>query len=182
MPETQRLLFSMLAEAVAQSFDGFGSCSARIANMPFASLCGRLLFWSDGDMACCQNEWPRFKLLRLAKPVVSFYVPHHSRSFRAAVGSGGCECARQGMCVHSRMHLSELSPHECAISVNDPPRTRTWNLRLRRSTPYPLGQRALAHSSKKTPLTISAQLPSWNKSKSNLDHIPSSQRRPPQGI
>ena len=26
--------------------------------------------------------------------------------------------------------------------VNDPPRTRTWNLRLRRPTPYPLGQRA----------------------------------------
>ena len=25
---------------------------------------------------------------------------------------------------------------------NDPPRTRTWNLRLRRPTPYPLGQRA----------------------------------------
>ena len=25
----------------------------------------------------------------------------------------------------------------------DPPRTRTWNLRLRRPTPYPLGQRAL---------------------------------------
>ena len=24
----------------------------------------------------------------------------------------------------------------------DPPRTRTWNLRLRRPTPYPLGQRA----------------------------------------
>ena len=27
-------------------------------------------------------------------------------------------------------------------SSNDPPRTRTWNLRLRRPTPYPLGQRA----------------------------------------
>ena len=25
---------------------------------------------------------------------------------------------------------------------DDPPRTRTWNLRLRRPTPYPLGQRA----------------------------------------
>ena len=25
---------------------------------------------------------------------------------------------------------------------HDPPRTRTWNLRLRRPTPYPLGQRA----------------------------------------
>ena len=25
---------------------------------------------------------------------------------------------------------------------NDPPRTRTWNLRLRRPTPYPLGQQA----------------------------------------
>ena len=28
----------------------------------------------------------------------------------------------------------------------DPPRTRTWNLRLRRPTPYPLGQRASACS------------------------------------
>ena len=27
-------------------------------------------------------------------------------------------------------------------TFNDPPRTRTWNLRLRRPTPYPLGQRA----------------------------------------
>ena len=27
---------------------------------------------------------------------------------------------------------------------NDPPRTRTWNLRLRGPTPYPLGQRAPA--------------------------------------
>ena len=26
--------------------------------------------------------------------------------------------------------------------TNDPPRTRTWNLRLRRPTPYPLGQQA----------------------------------------
>ena len=25
---------------------------------------------------------------------------------------------------------------------NDPPRARTWNLRLRRPTPYPLGQQA----------------------------------------
>ena len=27
--------------------------------------------------------------------------------------------------------------------IHDPPRTRTWNLRLRRPTPYPLGQRAI---------------------------------------
>ena len=36
----------------------------------------------------------------------------------------------------------------CLLTVvttwnNDPPRTRTWNLRLRRPTPYPLGQRAM---------------------------------------
>ena len=30
----------------------------------------------------------------------------------------------------------------CGAKVHDPPRTRTWNLRLRRPTPYPLGQRA----------------------------------------
>ena len=29
------------------------------------------------------------------------------------------------------------------IAKADPPRTRTWNLRLRRPTPYPLGQRAM---------------------------------------
>ena len=29
-----------------------------------------------------------------------------------------------------------------AQSCDDPPRTRTWNLRLRRLTPYPLGQQA----------------------------------------
>ena len=29
------------------------------------------------------------------------------------------------------------------LAANDPPRTRTWNLRLRRPTPYPLGQRAI---------------------------------------
>ena len=28
------------------------------------------------------------------------------------------------------------------LKRNDPPRTRTWNLRLRRPTPYPLGQQA----------------------------------------
>ena len=32
-----------------------------------------------------------------------------------------------------------VSPHR----IHDPPRTRTWNLRLRRPTPYPLGQRAI---------------------------------------
>ena len=31
----------------------------------------------------------------------------------------------------------------------DPPRTRTWNLRLRRPTPYPLGQRAITFFSLK---------------------------------
>ena len=31
----------------------------------------------------------------------------------------------------------------CHRTQNDPPRTRTWNLRLRRPTPYPLGQRAM---------------------------------------
>ena len=30
--------------------------------------------------------------------------------------------------------------------MNDPPRTRTWNLRLRRRTPYPLGQRTICTS------------------------------------
>ena len=29
-----------------------------------------------------------------------------------------------------------------ALRQSDPPRTRTWNLRLRRPTPYPLGQQA----------------------------------------
>ena len=33
-----------------------------------------------------------------------------------------------------------------ARTKNDPPRTRTWNLRLRRPTPYPLGQRAMWRS------------------------------------
>ena len=32
------------------------------------------------------------------------------------------------------------------IAKADPPRTRTWNLRLRRPTPYPLGQRAIDFS------------------------------------
>ena len=32
------------------------------------------------------------------------------------------------------------------ILENDPPRTRTWNLRLRRPTPYPLGQRAISEA------------------------------------
>ena len=31
---------------------------------------------------------------------------------------------------------------------NDPPRTRTWNLRLRRLTPYPLGQRTFGNEAK----------------------------------
>ena len=31
----------------------------------------------------------------------------------------------------------------CHRTQNDPPRTRTWNLRLRRPTPYPLGQRTM---------------------------------------
>ena len=30
-----------------------------------------------------------------------------------------------------------------SFNKSDPPRTRTWNLRLRRPTPYPLGQRAV---------------------------------------
>ena len=40
--------------------------------------------------------------------------------------------------VKERTHQRTCS----GISSNDPPRTRTWNLRLRRPTPYPLGQRA----------------------------------------
>ena len=32
--------------------------------------------------------------------------------------------------------------HYFTLATIDPPRTRTWNLRLRRPTPYPLGQRA----------------------------------------
>ena len=32
--------------------------------------------------------------------------------------------------------------HIVQFEEDDPPRTRTWNLRLRRPTPYPLGQRA----------------------------------------
>ena len=32
--------------------------------------------------------------------------------------------------------------HDHKRAYNDPPRTRTWNLRLRRPTPYPLGQQA----------------------------------------
>ena len=32
------------------------------------------------------------------------------------------------------------------VPKNDPPRTRTWNLRLRRPTPYPLGQQAFVIS------------------------------------
>ena len=35
---------------------------------------------------------------------------------------------------------------EQMLAGNDPPRTRTWNLRLRRPTPYPLGQRATCSS------------------------------------
>ena len=35
--------------------------------------------------------------------------------------------------------------HDCTacMPTSDPPRTRTWNLRLRGPTPYPLGQRAV---------------------------------------
>ena len=43
-----------------------------------------------------------------------------------------------GRCFFATRELVVCSLH----SKTDPPRTRTWNLRLRRPTPYPLGQRA----------------------------------------
>ena len=42
----------------------------------------------------------------------------------------------------SKLWIFNLTLRLCERSCHDPPRTRTWNLRLRRPTPYPLGQRA----------------------------------------
>ena len=39
--------------------------------------------------------------------------------------------------------LQASSSKNSLRELNDPPRTRTWNLRLRGPTPYPLGQRAV---------------------------------------
>ena len=50
--------------------------------------------------------------------------------FVAAGAAAACECWRL-------FHCRATSP----VHPPDPPRTRTWNLRLRRPTPYPLGQR-----------------------------------------
>ena len=36
--------------------------------------------------------------------------------------------------------MKEISIGQGILSAYDPPRTQTWNLRLRRPTPYPLGQ------------------------------------------
>ena len=50
----------------------------------------------------------------------------------------------------------DLGSKTICAAWHDPPRTRTWNLRLRRPTPYPLGQRAgslLSHEvSKRDPV------------------------------
>ena len=39
-------------------------------------------------------------------------------------------------------HVVIAQPWDSWAWQDDPPRTRTWNLRLRRPTPYPLGQQA----------------------------------------
>ena len=49
--------------------------------------------------------------------------------------------------ISNSRHWQSIEPVEYSISSNpksDPLRTRTWNLRLRRPTPYPLGQRAMS--------------------------------------
>ena len=75
-------------------------------------------------------------MTRVQFPVAE--APPHPRAHTPA-----CVPARSG--VHAqrakgvavqRLHLG-ASPR----AHPDPPRTRTWNLRLRRPTPYPLGQR-----------------------------------------
>ena len=47
------------------------------------------------------------------------------------------------LCPHFATSRREVMRRMSVRSAgNDPPRTRTWNLRLRRPTPYPLGQQA----------------------------------------
>ena len=50
---------------------------------------------------------------------------------RARIDCCGCQ-------HHSSLRAGQV-PH--CFAINDPPRTRAWNLRLRGPTPYPLGQR-----------------------------------------
>ena len=71
----------------------------------------------------------------------------------AAAGTSGSTTWRQG-----RRRGAAAVHLPCP--TNDPPRTRTWNLRLRRPTPYPLGQRTC-----RIPLTGAAlhQSSSWGE-------------------
>ena len=50
------------------------------------------------------------------------------------------------LCVNMTKAELRTCPRGKAMRDYDPPRTRTWNLRLRRPTPYPLGQQANVQS------------------------------------
>ena len=57
-----------------------------------------------------------------------------------------CACWVHKFCrSHTHTPCSHLTTRAtCATMIRlDPPRTRTWNLRPQRPTPYPLGQRAI---------------------------------------
>ena len=56
----------------------------------------------------------------------------------------GAEAKRASGFSARRNFVSMLKAQQAKMRAlsHDPPRTRTWNLRLRRPTPYPLGQRA----------------------------------------
>ena len=62
--------------------------------------------------------------------------------------------------------------HTCAFRQNiilqrvwgtDPPRTRTWNLRLRGPTPYPLGQQAFAYVFRSVCIYILMHFCCWSR-------------------
>ena len=81
-----------------------------------------------------------------------------------------CECFALGTLFREVcwMDHSWSASSACLGKMNDPPRTRTWNLRLRRPTPYPLGQRA-SWCIQKARLVIANGIP-WGSSCNILQH------------
>ena len=86
----------------------------------------------------------------LAEPLAQPIRSHHETPFRckrrlgqATLSRNVCEQTWAGPARPMRF-VKPSAPLEQtgATCKSDPPRTRTWNLRLRRPTPYPLGQRA----------------------------------------
>ena len=92
--------------------------------------------WSNLSEDCTHMHsfhWRKKHCWRHWKPYGSWTPKKHNHNFNDSAWirwtTNGAECLYLLAYINYKQY--------------DPPRTRTWNLRLRRPTPYPLGQRAI---------------------------------------